>query len=123
MVRWLNSYIRMKKAEIKKSNHSRDIQSRKSNNHWLWILALIALTIWVFFPGLHNQLTNWDDNHYINQNKHIAPLNFENLKHYFTTFYIGNYHPFTMLAYAIDYHFFKLDPFPYHVINLIVHIV
>jgi len=40
-----------------------------------------------------------------------------------TTFYGGNYHPLTALSNAVEYHFLGLDPKPYHVVNVVLHLL
>ncbi len=46
----------------------------------------------------------------------------QNIKRIFSSIYVANYQPVTMLTYIIEFHFFKLSPFPYHLANLIFHI-
>jgi len=41
----------------------------------------------------------------------------------FSTFYGGNYHPFTTLSQTIVYHFWGLNPKPFHWVNFIVHLL
>jgi tetratricopeptide (TPR) repeat protein len=36
---------------------------------------------------------------------------------------MGHYHPLTLLSYALEYRFFKLNPFAYHLTNLILHLM
>lgn len=69
----------------------------------------------------------WDDAGYITANPDIRTLHGDSinysLKKTFTGYVMGNYHPLTMLSYSIEYNRFKLDPFPYHVTNLVLHIL
>jgi hypothetical protein len=62
---------------------------------------------------------NWDDDKYIQNNPLITSID---LKVLFSTYVMGNYHPLTMLGYAIEYQFFGLNASGYHVINLLLHL-
>ncbi len=81
----------------------------------LFILAFI-----VFSPCLNNAFT-WDDFIYITNNSSIQGLSPDHLKTIFTTPINGSYHPLTQLSFAIEYHFFKLNPWIYHLDNIILH--
>ncbi|MDD5571400.1 MAG: tetratricopeptide repeat protein [Bacteroidales bacterium] len=68
---------------------------------------------------------SWDDYPIVVDNPLIRSLSADNIKTFFSTktFVGANYHPVTVLSYAIDYHFFKLDPHKYHLMNLIFHLL
>ncbi len=88
------------------------------------IMAGIALlTFFVLKPCLDNLLTNWDDPGYIQDNATIKHLTIEGLKAIFSTPVMGNYHPLTILSYAIEYSFVQFEPWLYHFDNLILHTV
>ena len=40
-----------------------------------------------------------------------------------TTPIMGNYHPLVIISYAWEYFFFKLNPAPYHIVNMIIHLL
>ncbi len=86
------------------------------------VFAIVLVTAVAFFPSLHNGFTNWDDNQYVTQNELIKDLSWNGVKTFFTTFYGGNYHPLVALTNAIEYHFWQLNPTPYHVFNLLFHL-
>ena len=73
-----------------------------------WGAVIAAVTFIVFFPTLFNNLTNWDDRVYVNENDCIKTLSWENLKWIFGNAYMGNYHPLTMLSLYIDYQIDKM---------------
>lgn len=90
----------------------------------LLLAAGIALITWVFYSVcLDNQLTNWDDPGYIRDNPLIKDLSGEGLKQIFSTAVMGNYHPLTILSYAIEYSFVRLDPWLYHLDSVLLHIL
>ena len=40
-----------------------------------------------------------------------------------TTPMMGNYHPLTIISYSWEYLFFHLHPLPYHVVNIVIHLL
>jgi tetratricopeptide (TPR) repeat protein len=86
-------------------------------------IFLILITLASFYPCVKNNFTNWDDNFYVTENTAIRSLSLGNLKTIFTSFFIAHYQPVTILSYLLEYHFFKLDPFYYHLTNLILHLL
>ena len=88
------------------------------------ILALIlVLTLIVFSTSLKNEfIINWDDDGYVLNNPTIQHLDKGSVKEIFTSFHMGNFHPLTTLTYALEYKWFKVDPKPYHALNLILHL-
>lgn len=78
---------------------------------------LVVVVGILYFNSLGNLFTNWDDG-MIYQNPSIRNLSWEGIRKIFT-FENGNtYQPVRMLSYAVDYHFWKLDPFGYHLTSL-----
>lgn len=87
-------------------------------------MGIIALLTWLFYKvSLENLITNWDDPGYIRDNALIKDLSAEGLKNIFSTAIMGNYHPLTILSYAIEYSYVRLDPWLYHLDNVLLHIV
>lgn len=91
------------------------------SNYFLPIV--IAVTIITLFPSLYNKFTNLDDTQYVLENFSIKSIGAESLKTIFSEQFVGNYQPLTMLSYMIDYKFFGLNPFGYHLMNLIFHLL
>ena len=96
----------------------------KDNRHSLVLAGfLLALLVGVlYFNSLENQFTNWDDS-MIYQNPTIRNLTLENLTQIFTLAKANNYQPLRMLSYAIDFHFWKLDPKGYRITNILFYIL
>lgn len=90
---------------------------------WPQLVLVAALAFAVFFPSLSCGFTNFDDHVYVPQNRLIKELSLENLKAIFSSQYFGNYHPLTMLGYAVQYRFFGMNPTGYHAVNLAIHIL
>ncbi|MFT5126627.1 MAG: tetratricopeptide (TPR) repeat protein [Rhodothermales bacterium] len=93
-----------------------------SKTYHLWAFAIIAiLTAVAFAPGLNNGFV-YDDVGNFTQNPHYRGLGWANIKWAFTTFYTGPYQPLSWLSLGLDYTIWGMDPFGYHVGNLIFHV-
>jgi len=87
------------------------------------LLAISIITFLCFNYTIHNQFTNWDDDFYVTNDPYIKALTPENLKIIFTEDITkNNYHPFCMLSLAINYYFSQLNPAPYYITNILIHI-
>jgi len=87
------------------------------------LLLLLVITSVTFYPSLKNGFTNWDDDTYVVQNELIKNLSTENTGNFFTEPVSSNFHPLTMFSLALDYRFFELDAFYYHLHNLLLHLL
>lgn len=101
---------------------------QKSKINYLFPLVILLLTALVYWPSLDNELTNWDDDEYITNNKDLADGSLR--KHFIEKKHVmGNYHPMSMWTLAWDYNSAldassqKIDPVPFHRTNLILHLL
>ena len=107
-----------KKTDLKKKGST--INYSLSTRDYIAIALILLITFVCYNTILSNDLVNWDDERYIQNNPIIVSID---LKALFSTFIMGNYHPLTMLAYAIEYQFFDLNPTGYHFISLLLHLL
>jgi len=114
-----------KQADNKKQHQKSPIKKRSSEKQKQWIaLSILAtVTFIVFYPSLKCEFTNWDDGTYVTENPMIWKLDGKAIKEIFSTPISLNYHPLTMLSLAIDYTFNKLNPYYYHLNNVLIHIL
>jgi protein O-mannosyl-transferase len=70
-----------------------------------------------------HDFVNWDDDVNVTQNRNVQNLNQESIKNMFTTTVIGGYTPLTTLSFAIEHHYFGLNPKVYHTNNIILHLI
>lgn len=85
------------------------------------ICALAALAL---SPLLQARfLTNWDDAEYVLHNPDIARLSVATVRRVFSSFYVSNYQPLTMLTYMVDRALFGLNPAGFHLTNLLLHLL
>lgn len=87
------------------------------------LLTILIVTFIAFIPCLDNSFVNWDDNVYVTENPLITGLSPQKLKILFSSYCSGNYHPLTLLSYAVEYHFFGLNPRVFHTTNLVLHLL
>ena len=85
----------------------------------LCVLLVMALSLLAYIPSLQNGFV-WDDTKYIENNPLITTID---LKALFSEYVMGNYHPLTMLTYALEYQVFGLDAGGYHMVNMALHLV
>ena len=83
--------------------------------------VLAAIVLALFRPTLSFQFVNFDDDKQVVENPFIRSLSPENLGWIFTHFWITSYYPVRLLSFAIDYHFWGLDPEGYHLTNVLLH--
>jgi protein O-mannosyl-transferase len=95
-----------------------------TKNKTIWLhLAMIAVCVLLAYCKVFNaSFLSWDDSEYVVRNKDIVGINVTNIKAWFTGFYVGNYHPLTMLSYALDYVIGATSPVIYHASNILLHI-
>lgn len=89
--------------------------------NFVYPIAILAFALLAHFVGLYNEFVNWDDQVYVYNNPLITGLTLEHLKNIFTQPVAGNYHPLTVLSLAFNYKISGIDPFSYHLVNLILH--
>ena len=88
----------------------------------LGIAAAVAIvTFFAFLPTLENGFVDWDDQYNFLLNESYRGLGWTQLKWMFTAFHLGHYAPLTWITFGADYLVWGLDPFGYHLTNLLLH--
>ncbi len=85
------------------------------------MVLVAAVTAAAYLPSLGNGFVNWDDPDYVYENPLIRSLDAGLLRYAFIGPAVSNWHPLTILSFALDYRLWGLDPFGYHLTNLIFH--
>jgi tetratricopeptide (TPR) repeat protein len=88
---------------------------------WLAPLAVTAITVGAFLPTLQNGFVDWDDRETLLENPHYRGLGRTQLVWMFTAFLKGHYQPLSWLSFSLDYFLWGMDPFGYHLTNLLLH--
>lgn len=92
--------------------------------HQIFILLILAyITVLSFYPALSAGFINLDDTAMLTYNQYVRSLSADNIIGIFSNYHYKLYHPIVTLSYAIEYHFFKFDPFIYHFTNIILHLL
>jgi tetratricopeptide (TPR) repeat protein len=87
-----------------------------------WQIAGLILAVIVFIPSLSNGLVNWDDNEYID-NLYVNNLSLAGIVKIFSVYFLGNYHPLTLISLGIDHLIGGESPFMFHFTNLLLHLL
>jgi Tfp pilus assembly protein PilF len=77
----------------------------------------------LYANSLQNGFVFWDDPRYITENPFIRELSWNSVRQIFSIVMVENYAPLTILSYAIDYHFWGLNPRGYHITNLLLYLI
>ena len=89
-----------------------------------YALAVLGITFLSFFPSLKNDfMPTWDDEKYVTANPVIRELDEGSIRKMFTRPVNGSYVPLPLLTFAIEYKMFGNAPLPFHVTNLILHLL
>ncbi len=95
----------------------------KHLNSLIYPLVLIALVLLGYHEIFGAGINNWDDEAYVFENPDVHAITAENLSLWFSKYYIGNYHPLTMLSYAVDWQLGDGAPFQFHLTNILLHLI
>jgi tetratricopeptide (TPR) repeat protein len=83
--------------------------------------ALVTAVLIIFGPTLDSAFVYYDDDRQILDNPFVKQLSLENVSWILTHFCITSYYPVRLLSFAIDYHFWGVNPRGYHLTNTVVH--
>lgn len=98
--------------------------SKKSHRpvaDWLLPLLVGIVTFIVFWPALANGFI-WDDRGNLVDNPHYRGLGWSQLKWMFSSFLLGHYQPLSWVTLGLDYLIWGMNPFGYHLTNLLLHV-
>ena len=83
---------------------------------------LAAATALVYAQTLDHGFVNYDDDHYVTANPHVAHgLDAEGVVWAFTRVYYHNWHPLTWISHMLDVEIHGLDPGGHHLTNVLLH--
>ncbi len=105
-------------SELKNKN---EITARAAYIDWIVPFFIFLTVFLVFSPALKNGFVNWDDEKFILGCIGFRELDWSHIHWMFSTFYEGNYMPFSLLSCAVDYKLWGLNPFGYHLTNILLH--
>ena len=107
---------------IRSLGSSDSVLRRSMRTDLILCVCLAAITLMTFAPTLRNGfLPLGFDDALISDTPALHALSWANLWALATSFNQAHYVPLTMLSLAIDYHFWGLTPFGYHLTNILLH--
>jgi protein O-mannosyl-transferase len=120
----------MKPPDKNRRAHPAQKQPRRAlewniDARWAWLgLALVFLAVGAIYARAlrYDLLLYWDDNLYVTDNSHIRSLAPANVKLLFTSFYVFNYQPLTMLTYALEHQLAGGQASVYHATSILFHL-
>ena len=83
--------------------------------------VVFAIAFATFLPGLSGEFLNWDDDVNFLANPNFRGLGWSNLRWMFTTTHQGHWIPLSWLTLAVNYALGGMDPWGYHLVNLLIH--
>lgn len=95
---------------------------RRDLSAWLVPSLVLLATAAAFLPSLQNGFVGYDDPENIYENPDFRGLGWTQLRWMFTTFLMAHYQPVTWLTLGLNYTLGGLEPFGYHLGNLLLHI-
>ena len=114
----------LSRTSNQRSRHSTPPANVAADSSWIqWVIPLLlALAAFaVFSSALSNQFVAWDDDLMLVDNPNYRGLGWPQLRWMFTTFHAGHYQPLSWITLGLDYLLWGIDPFGYHLTNLILH--
>jgi len=83
--------------------------------------ALVGIATFIaFLPALWNGFV-WDDLSNLVNNLNYRGMGWNELRWMFSTFRLGHYQPLSWVTFGLDYLLWGMDPFGYHLTNLLLH--
>ncbi|MDD3875685.1 MAG: hypothetical protein PHT69_03635 [Bacteroidales bacterium] len=108
---------------LKQQPNIKTVAQKKSFPYeWLLILIII-LTAFIYSNSLDNEILNFDDNEYFADYPEIVNFSASQISTYFSNYYVLMYQPLPILSFAITYKYFGMDPTPYHMLNILFHLL
>src|ERR687892_581105 len=107
-------------TSAKSSEFSEALPNRVATG-WIAPAVVALVTCATFIPALWNQFVDWDDYENLVNNPAYRGLGWSQIRWMFTTFHLGPYQPLSWMTFGIDYLIWGLNPFGYHLTNLLFH--
>lgn len=104
-------------------NHDTSRLRRVGVRSVLTVSALCTFGLLTWWPSASFDFLNWDDAAYIEHNELIRDVSLKNLAGIFTEPVTRNYAPLTILSFLADFQIWGMNPFGYHLSNIILHLI
>lgn len=114
-----------KKKQVRKTaseKRTAPAESGISKREFWLLIGVLAATLLVYIRTTGYDFVNWDDDFNIAKNPNLRYFDWANIKGIFTSHVIGNYNPLPIFMFALEKHFFGLDPGVFHLTNVLLHV-
>jgi tetratricopeptide (TPR) repeat protein len=98
------------------------VETRPRQYYWLVLSLVAVVTFAAFVPALQNGFVDWDDDKNFINNASYRGLGWTQLKWMWTTTLLGHWVPVTWMSVGLDYLVWGMDPFGYHLTNVLLHV-
>ena len=99
------------------------IRAFQTRRTLLLCLLLALVTLVLYWPTLHHNFLDYDDQQYVTENPRVeAGITGSGIVWAFTTNHASNWHPLTWLSHMLDCQIYGLNPLGHHLTNLLLHI-
>lgn len=102
-------------------NFNGDCGQRRNTSLLLAAAAVSLLTFLVYSGSLSGDFINYDDKAYLFENPVVRQLDLQSIIAMFTSAHAGWWMPLTWLSFSVDYQFWGLNPFGFHLTNTLIH--
>jgi len=82
---------------------------------------VFAVGVLTFWSGVTGEFLNWDDRENVVNNPGVHGLGREQLRWMWSGVVLGHYIPLTWMSFGLNYRLGGLNPWGYHVLNLVLH--
>jgi protein O-mannosyl-transferase len=114
--------LKKKRKPARSASSSQVISTRDQHAGGFLLLALLAVTFLVYLPALNGHFVNWDDPLYVTDSPWIR-LSLENIKSLCSPFPGKVNLPLTRLSLSLNHAVSGFDPWSYHLINILLHLL
>jgi Flp pilus assembly protein TadD len=90
---------------------------------WVALLLIVAVSVLAFAPSLSGEFLNWDDERNFVKNEDYRGLGRPQIRWMFRATLMGHYIPVTWLTLGLSYVLGGMDPWGYHLVNILIHAV
>src|SRR5262245_58471669 len=88
---------------------------------WVVLPIVATVTFAIYAPSLGSAFVRWDDEQNFLENASYRGLGPSNLAWMFTHFHLGHYQPLAWVTLGLDFVIWGMNPFGYHLTNVILH--
>ncbi len=90
------------------------------SRQWLILFVILIVTFFAYSSVLNHEFIRWDDDKQITDNSYVKTIDKQNIIH---NLYQERYTFIPLTIYSVIYYFKGLNPSPFHLLNIIIHLL